>query len=319
VAASQQSDLKFLLGASIDLPSIRKAVGTITETLSSFFGGAMFDKLLGAAGKASPMSVRQWQRALDDAQAIIGSAFIPVLEIFKDAVRLAGDALANLLPSSGEVREALSVLRITFNQMGRELRSLFKEIGPDIRDLIVGGLKQMAYWLGVVAKAIGIFIKRLADTYRSLFGGKTGAARTAEGASAAPATIQGFSQFKENLQTRFFSEGKGTDPMALLHDDLIDLKNLDKDAQALVQKVDRAIEATQAWWKETFWPKFVLVSDALVTVAEFIEEVARGDPKRKEQLAGVNRVMMQSSSTVLGVDLAGAFEGIATLGKKFGY
>lgn len=132
-----------LLGPMVDalamMPSLLKG---ITSTLVSF------------TAKASPGIFGTWTRALEDVQAVIGHSFLPVLELMRDSVRLFGDVLANILPSSTEVRTALIGLRGTFSEVSGVIRESLREIGPEMREMFVGMIKELSYAMKDLAPAI---------------------------------------------------------------------------------------------------------------------------------------------------------------------
>jgi hypothetical protein len=91
-------------------------------------GKAMLD----LAGKASPVQMERFQMALDDAQAVAGRMFVPVLELATDGMRLFGDVLASILPSADEMRTVLAPIKDAFN----DLRDGLAPMAPVLRELI---------------------------------------------------------------------------------------------------------------------------------------------------------------------------------------
>ncbi len=147
-----------ILEAAAAVPAILK---DITETLVSF------------AAKASPAQFAMWQMALEDVQGVIGQSFLPVLELMRNSVRLFGETLANLLPSEGEVYDALKQLREGFQEFAKSVREVLKDIGPTIRQHLVGVLKDLAFHMtnfmkSIDVKALGDMVLALAELQKAL-------------------------------------------------------------------------------------------------------------------------------------------------------
>lgn len=81
---------------------------------------------LAFSSKTNPKVAERYALAVDDAQAVIGRSLIPVTELLTDGVRLLGDAMATVLPSTEEMRTALSPLK---DIMG-DLRDVFAAMAP---------------------------------------------------------------------------------------------------------------------------------------------------------------------------------------------
>jgi len=112
-----------MIGPLAEIPGIFKG---ITETLTSF------------AAKASPGQFRLFEMAVEDTQAVIGHTFLPVLELMREGVRLTGDVLANFLPNSSEMREALTEVRSAMSSAAAEIRRALGELGPEVRSQFLG-------------------------------------------------------------------------------------------------------------------------------------------------------------------------------------
>jgi hypothetical protein len=282
------ADLRFLLTADVDLSSVRKSVDFVTKELQGPLGpiglalGALPDFFRGLATSvvdfariADPLTFQRWSRALLDVQGVIGRTFVPVLELMTSGVRLFGDVLANLLPSTGEVRDALGVLRVTFSSMAKEFRDLFAEIGPDVRAALIAGLKTVAHWIAVVTRALGLLAKQLAESYRGMFkGGAKIAAepRTSWGAAAAPARITSFEEFEKSLQTAFASVPKD-DPLQQAADDLDDLLDVQRDAKGLVDTINNWLAGVQSWVEKN-WKDVSDIARAALAIAGVVNKVA---------------------------------------------
>lgn len=111
--------------------------------------GRFKDAVIELGGAASPNALRLFDEAVADSQATLGRVFVPVLELFTDAVRLAGDTLTSVLPSTDSVREALAPVRDIFEELG----GVLAEVAPLIKDLISEGLHLLGAELRIVADA----------------------------------------------------------------------------------------------------------------------------------------------------------------------
>lgn len=311
-------DLKFLLGADVDLASVRKTVDFITKELSGPLGplgvglgaikvalggvnelvksipliggplslftgmlaglpdifGNLTSSMINFARVASPMTFDVWTKRLADVQGVIGRAFVPVLEVLTDAIRLFGDVLANILPSASEVRGALSSMRSVFATVAKDIRDLMAQIGPDIREMFINALKQAAYWLAVVARALGTLVQRLTATYKGMVGEKKEGPRTAFGAAATPARITSFDEYQRNLQTMFASAGTAVSPQERAAKDLDELLNIEDDARNLVESIDNAITGVKDFFTEA-WQDIKVVVSVLGNIASGVATLAK--------------------------------------------
>jgi hypothetical protein len=154
--------LRGLGTAAGGIPFLGPVMGPLIKGLSVL--PAIFkditSSLTDMAHKASPALFYSWSRALDDVQGVIGRTFLPVLGMMRDGVRLFGDVLANILPDQQEVYEALGELRAAFADAGQEVRAILAEVGPGIREALISGLKQLAHWAAVAARAVTILAGR---------------------------------------------------------------------------------------------------------------------------------------------------------------
>ena len=211
------------------------------------------DELVGFAAKASPAVFSTWTKALDDAEAVIGQAFIPVLELMRDGVRMAGDTLANFLPNMTEVRGALEEFRAEFDAAGSELRSVLAELGPQVREFFIDGLRELSHWLAIATRAVVMMGERL----RQYFGGGAAAKaggeaggelpglRTSFGAAARPAAMEGIEEYERKLQLSAFQiPGQSKEDQQLSR--LQDLVNIDTEAKDFLAKMDSTWETLKS-------------------------------------------------------------------------
>lgn len=254
------------------IPIVSSLLGPLSEYLAAMPGTLqeMTIALTGMAEKASPSQFKMWQLALDDTQAVIGQSFLPVLELMREGVRLFGDVLANILPSTGEVREAMSGLRVAFAEAAAEIRRVFAEIGPTIRDMLVEKIKTLAHWAAVGAKAVAI----LADKLRMFFGdmgwskpGESG--RSSVGASAQPANIGGLDEYQRKLQLAAFSQPGGlsdAEKQLMATEDIT--KTINAEAEKLASGILSFVATARDYWRITndFLRELSIYVNAIVTV-----------------------------------------------------
>jgi hypothetical protein len=200
------------------IPIVGEVLGPFVDALTVIPGilKNITETLVGFAAKASPGQFKMFQIAIEDVQGVIGQAFLPMMGMMRDAIRLVGDALANILPNSQEVFEALSPLREAFSGLGDSLRELMTEVGPLIREVLIGGLTALSYVLSLVVKWVDFLVKGLnfiLSPIKALLGllGVDTSARTSVGAAARPAEFSGFEEYQKKMQLAAFTEpGKPT-------------------------------------------------------------------------------------------------------------
>jgi hypothetical protein len=188
-------------------PALGAMLGPLAELPGMFSG--ILGSLVSMGKVASPGQATMFELAVKDVQGVIGQTFLPLMEMMRDGIRLFGDTLANILPSSQEVWEALKELRGAFQELQDSLRNTLTEVGPVVRDVLIGALKTLAGVMAAVARAtkdlvgwFGGFFKNI----REWMGLGKGELRTSVGASAQPATLSGLSEYQNRLITNAFRE-----------------------------------------------------------------------------------------------------------------
>jgi len=245
------------------IPVVGTVLGPLTDALTAVPGllQDITGSLVNMAEKANPFVFKLWQQALDDTQAVIGRAFVPVLELMTDGVRLFADVLANVLPDQKEVTDALSSLRSTFADIAHEVRQLLGEVGPSIRQSLIEGLKWLAHWASAAALAVwklaraafGIAGGSSSSVLRGGVGGAGGGLpegfRDSTAAAYRPASITGIEEYQRKLQEAFFSLGPGgeqrEDPARSTADSLKELLSIEQDADMLVGEINAAMRKAE--------------------------------------------------------------------------
>lgn len=195
-------------------------VGKVSPALAAIIGplaeipGAMksiLDTLVSFSAKASPSRFKLFQMAVEDVQAVIGQSFLPVLDMMRASIRLFGDVLATILPSTGEIDDALGMFRASLYELFETIRESVSEFGPMIREFFIANLKLLGIVLSVVALHVQVLVQAfslLISPLRilgSLFGIEDGM-RSSLGATARPAQFAGIEQYQQSLQTTSFAE-----------------------------------------------------------------------------------------------------------------
>jgi hypothetical protein len=106
--------------------------------------------LASMTAKANPAVMERLSMAVDDAQAVIGQRFAPVIELVTEGVRVLGDFLASALPSTGEVRAALQ----EFKPVIEEVKANLALLAPIIKTGLSVALKAVAVNLQIFAKVL---------------------------------------------------------------------------------------------------------------------------------------------------------------------
>jgi hypothetical protein len=148
-------------------------VGGIAAVGAAFVG--LIATMNELAKAASPAMAAQQQRAFADLQAVIGRAFLPVLEAVTQSVRLLADVINSLIPSTGEMTTLVQGVKYFFAEIRREV------------DLLV----RMAQLMNFQAP-VGL--------------------KSSVGAAGAETAFSGFEEFSKKLSLASFAMGGVTDP-----------------------------------------------------------------------------------------------------------
>jgi hypothetical protein len=185
---------------------------------------------LHAVALASPGTFQRFQLALDDTTAVVGQALVPVLEIVTQGIRLFGDFLTTVLPSTDEFREALSPISDFLN----DLRDALASIAPVIHDVLVVGLKV----LGAVLRTIIIPFQLLAKFLEGLFGAGEGL-KSSLNAAVRNVSFQSAESFAKQVNLAAFKSGIGTGkgPVEKIGEDVAKIGEILKDIGAWVRAI----------------------------------------------------------------------------------
>lgn len=127
------------------LPIVGETLGSILGSLAKLptILKSILEAGVSLAAKASPGTVRQMSMAVEDFQATVGQMFVPVVELMGEVVRDLSDVIANFLPNTEEMRGAINEVRKAWGLANVSLKEAALEIGPAIRETIVGAIKSL--------------------------------------------------------------------------------------------------------------------------------------------------------------------------------
>lgn len=145
------------------MTAVRAVSGDVTAIAQTIMG--QFNQFIGTLTKfvsvANPAVVEQLSMAFEDINGVIGQTLTPVLQMITPLVRSFGDAVATLIPTSGEMatlmqhftplfdklKEAMSKLSLAFQPV---VQKLLAALGPIIDNLGGALIAQLDMWVKVL-------------------------------------------------------------------------------------------------------------------------------------------------------------------------
>ena len=210
------------------IPLIGGVLGPLMDAVGSVPG--IFKSILETAtslvGKVNPGLMKQFGVALEDAQATVGQAFLPVIQQMIPIIKELGTVIAQALPSDEEMRNI-------FGSVFASIRELVKEVVPllgpalnilvTVTRIIIGVVQNLAHVFKNVAQAFG-------GVFKEVQGGKGREAI----AAARQAHMGGIEEYQRQLQLETFQGGRdvGTDPMMTLPVTVTDISGTVKSISA---------------------------------------------------------------------------------------
>jgi len=187
-----------LLGGVIDqyiqAPKIiKETVGILTEM----------------AGKVSPAHAERMALAIDDTSAVIGRAFLPVMEVMTDTLRGFGDVMATIIPSSDEMRSVLEEIKPSLYEMGNAFKEVYRHLGPFIRKSFITGFRVLGTVISAVAKAVTTVTQAFSG-FLSMIGFQREELRSSRGLAYRQAQMQSFGSYAEEIYTNAYSMGSAS-------------------------------------------------------------------------------------------------------------
>lgn len=147
------------------------------------------------AAIASPVQAERLSKSWDDLYAVIGRSFIPVTELTTDAVRLLGDAMASIMPSSSGVREAMAPMREIMDGWRQSLQDLapyLRQAG--IETVALAGATARLLKEAGLGNALNVGLPRTDQSLASAFG-----------AAGAPASYSSIEEYGRRNQATAYS------------------------------------------------------------------------------------------------------------------
>lgn len=200
-------------GAVKSVPIVGEVLGPLLDVVGKIPG--IFKSVLETAttlvGKVSPGVMKQFNIALEDAQATIGQAFLPVIQQMIPYVKELSVIIAQALPSDEEMRQM-------FGAVFNEIKSMVQELAPLIRPIINMLTTAVRVIAGVMKNLTAAFM----DWAHSLGLVENGVAVDNSGrgaiSAARPASLSGIEEYQRRLQLETFQGGRdaGGDPMKTL-------------------------------------------------------------------------------------------------------
>lgn len=216
--------LNSVIGKIKDIPLLGEVLGPALEALGQLPGvlKGILEAGVSMAAKLSPGAMKQFSVALEDAQATIGQAFLPVLQELIPRVREMGTIIAQALPSDEEMRD-------WFGGLFDSIRDLVQEVSPMIGPILktlVGGVTVVTNVLSTLASAFNFVASTISRVIKVLtfglvdlgqvFGvGGAGKSRT-EASAARQANLGGIEEYQRRLQLETFQGGRDTGGMQSL-------------------------------------------------------------------------------------------------------
>lgn len=198
-------------GLSSSLGGLAGVAGPVGIALTAVSAGvtALAKAATSLGGAASPAALDRYTLAMEDAQAVMGRIFVPLLEHMGTAMRVVGDVLATVLPSTDEMREAMA----PFREGLEDLKKIFTDLAPIIKAFLKATL-QVAAVFAKIGMTIGLFQIRAAAWLAGM-AGLTGGGQLVSSMGASKRNInftQGEDYAKQVYKAAFASQ-TGKDPV----------------------------------------------------------------------------------------------------------
>lgn len=227
-------------GAVKGIPVLGEVLGPLLDTIGKLPG--IFKSILetgtSLVAKLSPGVMKQFNVALEDAQATIGQAFLPVIQQMIPYIKELGTIIAQALPSDQEMRAMFGAVFESIKELVQEIAPL---IGPVLKALTVG--------TKVLVDSLSLLVKAFKATYEAVrlmiqgmtlglvdlndvFGTKGG--ERGQASAARPASLSSIEEYQRKLQLETFQGGRDTG-----------IKSIAENVGAMQARVDRMDQSLQ--------------------------------------------------------------------------
>lgn len=140
--------------------------GKVSAALDT--AGSAIGATVEKSGVASPALLKQFSMAMEDISGVLGQALLPIMPLIVEGVRLFGDILATILPSTEEAREALAPLTDAIIELFGHVRDVMADLGPVIRDSVIQVITILADVLKDVVPIVSELFDALAPLIEAL-------------------------------------------------------------------------------------------------------------------------------------------------------
>jgi len=192
----------------------------------------------------NPGVVTQFELAVNDAMAVLGSALVPVLQGITLYTRMFGDALATLMPA----------LKPLFDEIGQFIASLGSIFMPIVQaisplvEIFSRGLGMLLHYLSLGVAVLSGIVTEVVEIILHLFGIKPAAAQSSTGFAARQTRVSTVSQFAEDLFASSAKNiyarqtgAKGPNEM------LVEIKTAIENGKLIVQNISKVVEDIYKW------------------------------------------------------------------------
>jgi hypothetical protein len=127
-------------------------IGAVVAATTAVVGAGF-----GAVGSRSPETMERFERVFSDATAIVGDAFVPLMEVATDEMRFFADVLATITPTAQEVRDGLAPLRSSLSELHESVMPLIPLMTATVKFAVEHLVNQLKF----TADALGWFVSRI--------------------------------------------------------------------------------------------------------------------------------------------------------------
>lgn len=158
---------KALGGLSDALKAVRQVDQQLNAPLKAFQGfiSQIQSQVVSFVAKANPAAAQRWSLAVDDFMAVMGRAFVPLLEEAGKIVRTVADAFASLSPEGQGFTRAMSGVSAVLSTVGEVVKRIapaFVRVGEVLGPVFTAVEKAFKSLAGAAGEGLALFITGLA-------------------------------------------------------------------------------------------------------------------------------------------------------------